>query len=89
MKGILFWLTMLVFCVLCWFSVYCGFKQVFTKPEVKQDSLTVKVDRLERKINVILPNFQQAGVEYNFEEIYCDTLHNEYTIKENNFEVLE
>ena len=67
MKGFIFWLLMLIFCVLCWLSLYCGFQQVFTKPEVKPDSLTVKVDRLERKINVILPNFQQAGVEYDFE----------------------
>ena len=74
MKGFIFWLVMLIFCALCWFSLYCGFMQVFIKPEVqsdmiieKLDSLIVKSDRREQKINVILPNFQEAGVIYNFE----------------------
>ena len=69
---LLIYLLLALFCLLAWCSVFYGFAQLISDGQDKQDviqndSLKVQSDRIERKINIMLPEFYKAGYVYDFE----------------------
>ena len=59
---------LLLFFGLLVFSLKCGFQQTFTllTEEQQQDSTKIQLDRMERKLNLIIPDFKKAGYKYDF-----------------------
>lgn len=65
---VVIYILMLVFCVLVGFALYFGFEQTIAIfAEESQDSTKIQLDRIERKLNLIIPDFKKAGYKYDFE----------------------